>query len=278
MRTSWFLLFAIGCGIFSRPVIAADWPQWRGPQRDGISHETGLLKEWPRTGPKLLWQVNDIGLGYSTPSVVGQRLYLLGNAGLENEFVRALNVNVGVRDMAEGTITIDGVGSTLITFGTGVGENIILLGRDFDASVVGGFGTMTVSGGGFVSTAVLVVGRGSAAGNLLTVTDPGSVLRLSNDEGSAFGDPNDGGFLRAGRGDGDVGEIRVLNGGQIYVTSGPTKFGPVAQLARNDGATGVLLIDGAGADPGTTFLEVFTANPLNSRGPLFHAGRGGTAR
>src|SRR5687768_11263313 len=43
---------------------AADWPQWRGPARDGVSLERGLLKQWPAGGPKLLWQVNDIGDGY----------------------------------------------------------------------------------------------------------------------------------------------------------------------------------------------------------------------
>ncbi len=51
----------------------SDWPQWRGPQRNGISQETGLLKEWPKEGPKLVWQMNDIGDGYSTPAVVGTR-------------------------------------------------------------------------------------------------------------------------------------------------------------------------------------------------------------
>ncbi len=71
-------------------VTANDWPQWRGPRRDGISQETGLLKEWPNEGPKLLWLAKDIGSGYSTPAVVGERLYLLGNEGLENEFVEAL--------------------------------------------------------------------------------------------------------------------------------------------------------------------------------------------
>ena len=64
-----------------------DWPQWRGPRRDGISQETGLLKEWPEEGPKLLWQVHDIGDGYSTPAVVGERLYLMSNRGMDNEFV-----------------------------------------------------------------------------------------------------------------------------------------------------------------------------------------------
>jgi outer membrane protein assembly factor BamB len=74
----------------------SDWPQWRGPNRDGISKETGLLKEWPKTGPKLLWQAKDIGQGYSTPSVVGDRLYLMSNnKGLEDESVKALNVKDG---------------------------------------------------------------------------------------------------------------------------------------------------------------------------------------
>ncbi len=73
----------------------SDWPQWRGPQRDGISQERGLLKQWPAEGPKLLWQVNDIGDGYSTPAVAGKRIYLMSNHGLENEFVQALSTQDG---------------------------------------------------------------------------------------------------------------------------------------------------------------------------------------
>ena len=76
---------------------ANDWPQWRGPHRNGLSQETGLLKEWPKDGPKLNWKVADTGKGYSTPAVVGDRLYLLGNEGLENEFVEALAVKDGKR-------------------------------------------------------------------------------------------------------------------------------------------------------------------------------------
>jgi len=73
----------------------SDWPQWRGPQRSGASNERGLLKEWPKGGPKLLWQVNDIGDGYSTPAVVGDRIYLMSNRGLDNEFVQALATQNG---------------------------------------------------------------------------------------------------------------------------------------------------------------------------------------
>jgi len=74
---------------------ASDWPQWRGPERNGTSKESGLLKQWPAGGPKLLWQVNDIGDGYSTPSVVGNRIYVMSNRGMENEFVQALSTKDG---------------------------------------------------------------------------------------------------------------------------------------------------------------------------------------
>ncbi len=75
--------------------IANDWPQWRGPQRDGISEEKGLLKEWPKEGPKLVWQVKDIGSGFSTPAIVGDRIYVLANEGLNNELVEALSARDG---------------------------------------------------------------------------------------------------------------------------------------------------------------------------------------
>jgi outer membrane protein assembly factor BamB len=78
------------CGL--APVDAANWPQWRGPQRNGVSDETNLLAEWPAEGPKLLWQKSDLGGGYSTPAVVGKRLYILGSSGLDNEFIQALDV------------------------------------------------------------------------------------------------------------------------------------------------------------------------------------------
>jgi outer membrane protein assembly factor BamB len=73
---------------------AADWPQWRGPERTGLSKETGLLKEWPKGGPKLLWKVKDIGGGYSTPAVVGDRIYLMADRK-GKEFVVALAVKDG---------------------------------------------------------------------------------------------------------------------------------------------------------------------------------------
>src|SRR6266403_2242346 len=52
------------CWSIALPICAADWAQWRGPQRNGHSSETGLLREWPQDGPRLLWQVNDAGSGF----------------------------------------------------------------------------------------------------------------------------------------------------------------------------------------------------------------------
>jgi outer membrane protein assembly factor BamB len=72
----------------------ADWPQWRGPDRTGISSETGLLKQWPEGGPKLLWKATDLGGGYSTPSVSNGRIYLLGDRSSE-EYLVALDEKDG---------------------------------------------------------------------------------------------------------------------------------------------------------------------------------------
>ncbi|MHC4632494.1 MAG: outer membrane protein assembly factor BamB family protein, partial [Planctomycetota bacterium] len=62
---------------------AADWPQWRGPNRDGKSLETGLLKRWPNGGPKLLWSIEGLGTGFSTVSVADSLLYTTGMVGRE---------------------------------------------------------------------------------------------------------------------------------------------------------------------------------------------------
>jgi outer membrane protein assembly factor BamB len=58
--------------------VAADWPQYRGPIRNDVSAETGLLKKWPDGGPPLLWTYANAGVGYSGPSIVGKRVYILG--------------------------------------------------------------------------------------------------------------------------------------------------------------------------------------------------------
>ncbi|MCU0785381.1 MAG: PQQ-like beta-propeller repeat protein, partial [Verrucomicrobia bacterium] len=57
---------------------AGDWPQWRGPNRDGISKETGWLAKWPPEGPKQLWEAS-VGVGYSSMSVSQGRVFTMGN-------------------------------------------------------------------------------------------------------------------------------------------------------------------------------------------------------
>lgn len=69
-----FLLFAGTC-------LAADWPQFRGAHRDNVSTDTGLLKSWPKDGPPLAWKTQGLGGGFSSLSVVGDRIYTLGNKG-----------------------------------------------------------------------------------------------------------------------------------------------------------------------------------------------------
>jgi outer membrane protein assembly factor BamB len=73
----------------------ADWPQWRGPNRDGVCSETGLLKSWPADGPKLLWEITGLGPGYSSMSIVDGRLYTMGDISLDSgqaQFVLAYDL------------------------------------------------------------------------------------------------------------------------------------------------------------------------------------------
>lgn len=58
---------------------AGNWPQWRGPKRDGVSTDTGLLTEWPKDGPKLLWEAKGAGRGYASLAITGGRIYTLGD-------------------------------------------------------------------------------------------------------------------------------------------------------------------------------------------------------
>lgn len=64
--------------LVASPLAAGDWPQFRGPNRDGVSTEKGLLKQWPKEGPKLLWTIKDAGLGFSSIAIRDGKLYTLG--------------------------------------------------------------------------------------------------------------------------------------------------------------------------------------------------------
>ncbi|HUE70301.1 MAG TPA: PQQ-binding-like beta-propeller repeat protein [Pirellulaceae bacterium] len=94
MRYSLPCLMVGVCLLLAMPALGEDWPQWRGPNRDDVSQEKGLLQEWPEGGPQRLWLSSDAGLGYSGFSVVGDTLYTMGARG-EEEFLIAVNASNG---------------------------------------------------------------------------------------------------------------------------------------------------------------------------------------
>jgi outer membrane protein assembly factor BamB len=71
-----------------------DWPQWRGPNRDAVSTETGLMHEWPQGGPKLLWSAKGLGRGFSSVSLAGDRIFTMGDRG-NAQYLIALNRSNG---------------------------------------------------------------------------------------------------------------------------------------------------------------------------------------
>jgi len=71
-----------------------EWPQWRGANRDGVSKETGLLKQWPAEGPPLAWKGAGAGMGYSSFAVSKGRLYTMGLRG-DKEYVIAFDAATG---------------------------------------------------------------------------------------------------------------------------------------------------------------------------------------
>jgi outer membrane protein assembly factor BamB len=85
------VILAVGAVAFGE-----DWPQFRGPNRDGISHETGLLKQWPEGGPKLLWEMAGLGVGFSDVAIVGGKLYTMGDrdvVGEKAQYILAFDLN-----------------------------------------------------------------------------------------------------------------------------------------------------------------------------------------
>ncbi len=74
--------------------LAADWPQWQGPDRNAISQERGLLQEWPKDGPPLAWRIGKLGGGDSAPAIAAGRIFGMSNRG-DDEVVWALSETDG---------------------------------------------------------------------------------------------------------------------------------------------------------------------------------------
>ena len=92
-RTLLALVFTLFC-VSPLAAQTGEWPQWRGPNRDGVSKETGLLKQWPADGPPLVWKATGAGTGYSSLAISGGRIYTMGVRG-EREYVIAFDVATG---------------------------------------------------------------------------------------------------------------------------------------------------------------------------------------
>jgi outer membrane protein assembly factor BamB len=100
----------------STPVASFDWPQWRGPNRDGISTETGLLKRWPDGGPRELWRTQGLGQGYASVAIANGKIFSLGRLKRQTHIVAMdvaggkvlWTVPVGSGDKPNSTPTVDG--------------------------------------------------------------------------------------------------------------------------------------------------------------------------
>lgn len=116
---------------------ADDWPQWRGPNRDGRSAETGLLKAWPAGGPPLAWRATGAGSGYSSFATSGGRLYSLGARG-STEFVVAFDAASGKRlwETVHGTRFSNDRGDGPRATPTIQGDRVYAFGASGDLSVL----------------------------------------------------------------------------------------------------------------------------------------------
>jgi outer membrane protein assembly factor BamB len=76
------------------PVGTTDWPQFRGPNRDGISPDKGLLAEWPEKGPRMIWKAGNLGIGFSSVCISGNRIFTMGDQD-NSSFVVSIDRSTG---------------------------------------------------------------------------------------------------------------------------------------------------------------------------------------
>lgn len=93
MATAFLALSSVADGGAQQGNFEGDWAQWRGPNRDGVSTETGLLTTWPEASPEVLWR-SPIGGGYASVVIAAGRLYTVAGQG-PDEIVLCLDAATG---------------------------------------------------------------------------------------------------------------------------------------------------------------------------------------
>ena len=79
-----WVAICLAVSISGQSAVGMDWPQWRGPDRTGLSRETGLLKQWPPSGPPLVWSSANLGAGYGSMAVTGDYVFVQGLRGRDS--------------------------------------------------------------------------------------------------------------------------------------------------------------------------------------------------
>ena len=114
------------------PAASPEWPQWRGPNRDAVAQESGLLKQWPETGPPLAWKASGLGGGFSSLAITDGRIYTLGDLqGSQQVVAMSLEDRKVVWTAKVGPIWEDEYGGPRST-PTVDGDRVYALGSDGD--------------------------------------------------------------------------------------------------------------------------------------------------
>jgi outer membrane protein assembly factor BamB len=126
------LFAAVLCTQYAVLSTAADWPQFRGPDRDGVAKDKNLLQTWPAAGPPLVWTAKGLGDGFSSVSISGDRIYTLGNKGNKTNLV-AVNRKTGA---VEWTSPVGEAGGSLGSTPTVDGDLVFALGQMGDLACI----------------------------------------------------------------------------------------------------------------------------------------------
>ncbi len=131
-----FSLTLFGLSAILANAASFDWPQWQGPDRNAVSRETNLLKEWPESGPPLAWKISGIGTGFGSPSIADGRIFGLSHRG-DDEVVWALSETDGKELWVTRLATVNTDGLSQGKEGGGCtptvdGDRVYVLGRSGD--------------------------------------------------------------------------------------------------------------------------------------------------